>query len=64
MMISQPQEKNDRLTISLAPGQRDDLERIADHNHTSLAFVVRYALTRLTQQYGDRQLPLDFPELH
>ena len=62
MMISQPSEKNDRLTISLAPGQRDNLERIADRNHTSLAFVVRYALTQLTRQYSERQLPLDYPE--
>jgi len=62
MIISQSSEKTDRLTISLAPGQRDDLERIADRNHTSLAFVVRYALTHLIRQYSERQLPLDFPE--
>ena len=62
-MISQSSEKTDRLTISLAPGQRDDLERIADRNHTSLAFVVRYALTQLTQKHSERQLPLDLPEL-
>ena len=50
-----------RLTVTLAPGQRDILERIALHNNTTLAHVVRYALTAFISENRDMQLRLDFP---
>ena len=34
----------DRITISLAPGQREFLEEIAQSNNAPISFVVRYAL--------------------
>ena len=52
----------DRLTVTLAPGQREALQIIADHNNTTLAFVVRYALTRFVREAQSRQLRLEFPE--
>ena len=52
---------SDRLTVTLAPGQRAILERIAEQNGTTLAFVVRYALKHFTQESEHRQLKLEFP---
>ena len=51
----------DRLTVSLAPGQRDALEFIASQNGTTLAYVVRYALREFLQRHTDGQLPLRVP---
>ena len=42
-----------RLTVSLAPGQKEVLERIAEHNNVPLAYVVRYALTEFITTHGD-----------
>ncbi len=50
-----------RLTVTLAPGQRSALEAIAEHNETTLAFVVRYALRRFIDEHGQGRLPLEFP---
>ena len=49
-----------RLTVSLAPGQRDALESIAAQNGTTLAYVVRCALREFLQRHTDGQLPLRF----
>lgn len=51
----------DRLTVSLAPGQREALTAIAERNNTTLAFVVRYAIARFVEENRDRQLRLQFP---
>lgn len=49
-----------RLTVTLAPGQRAILERIAEQNETTLAFVVRYALKQLIQESNRGPLKLEF----
>jgi hypothetical protein len=51
----------ERLTISLGEGQRAELETIARTNHTSLAFVIRYALDHFIAQHKDKQLRLHLP---
>ncbi len=51
--------KPPRLTISLGLGQREALEAIADRNHTTLAFLVRYALDRFIEEHRQKQLRLD-----
>lgn len=56
----QPRE-SDRVTVTLAPGQRAVLERIAKQNETALAFVVRYALKQFIQEAEGGQLKLKFP---
>ena len=50
-----------RLTITLGPGQRRELEAIAHANNTTLAFVVRYALAEFVDQHKNMQLELKFP---
>lgn len=52
----------DRLTVSLAPGQRQALEAVAGRNGVKLAFVVRWALGEFIKQNRDQQLRLQFPE--
>lgn len=52
---------SDRLTISLAQGQRQILEEIASYNNTTLAHVVRHALSRFIEENRDNQIPLRFP---
>jgi predicted transcriptional regulator len=47
--------------VSLSPDQRRILEAIAKRNHTSLAFVVRYALEKFVSENQDKQLNLVFP---
>jgi hypothetical protein len=49
------------VTVTLAPGQRAVLERIAKQNETTLAFVVRYALKQFVQQSDGGKLKLKFP---
>ncbi|MGE3780442.1 MAG: hypothetical protein AB7F89_24855 [Pirellulaceae bacterium] len=56
----QPAE-SDRVTVTLAQGQRAVLERIAEQNGTTLAFVVRYALKQFIQESERGQLKLEFP---
>lgn len=53
--------ESDRVTVTLAPGQRAVLEQIAERNETTLAFVVRYALKQFIQESESRQLKLEFP---
>jgi hypothetical protein len=53
--------ESDRVTVTLAPGQRAVLERIAEQNETTLAYVMRYALKRFIQESESGQLKLDFP---
>ncbi len=50
-----------RLTITLGLGQREVLEEIARRNGTTLAFVVRYAISRFIEERGQNRLPLVFP---
>ena len=50
-----------RLTITLGLGQREVLEEIARRNGTTLAFVVRYAISRFIEDRGQSRLPLEFP---
>jgi hypothetical protein len=52
---------SDRLTISLAQGQRRILEEIASYNDTTLAHVVRHALSRFIEENRDKQIALRFP---
>lgn len=53
---------DDRLTVSLAEGQKQRLSELAEANGVTLAFVVRYALTDfLARREGD-QLRLDLFE--
>jgi hypothetical protein len=51
-----------RLTVTLAPGQREILEKIAAHNGTTYAHVVRYAIKKFVSENESGQLRLDFPE--
>ncbi len=53
--------ESDRVTVTLAPGQRAVLERIAKQNETTLAFVVRYALKQFVQQRIARSMALPQP---
>jgi len=48
----------DRITISLAPGQRATLEEIAENNSATISFIVRYALNEFLDKYKSKQLPL------
>ncbi len=47
--------KKDRLTISLAVGQRKALKKIAGKRHASLASVIRCALEQFIKADGDPQ---------
>lgn len=51
--------KPPRLTITLGQGQREALVAIADRNHTTLAFIVRYALDRFIEEQRQKQLRLE-----
>jgi hypothetical protein len=51
----------DRLTVTLAPGQRQVLERIAELNTMKLAQVVRIAIAMFVEEHKDKQIPLRFP---
>jgi len=53
---------SDRVTVTLAPGQREQLEAIAQQNSTTIAFVVRFAIAQWLSK-DVRQLRLDFPEV-
>jgi hypothetical protein len=57
----QPSAEPDRITVTLANGQRKILERIASENGTTLAFVVRYALKQFIKRSETGQLKLEFP---
>ncbi len=52
-------EKPPRLTITLGQGQREVLQTIASRNHTTLAFLIRYALDRFIEEHRQKQFRLD-----
>jgi predicted DNA-binding protein len=52
-------EKSPRLTITLGQGQREALQAIANRNHTTQAFLVRYAIDRFIEEIRQKQLRLD-----
>ena len=54
--------KPGRLTITLAPGQREALEAFAARNHATLAFVARYALAHFIEEHAQHQLHLDLKD--
>jgi hypothetical protein len=60
-MPNKPKSGIDRITVTLAKGQREILERIAKRNGTTLAFAVRYAVKQLVQSSDSGQLKLEFP---
>ena len=61
-----PQVLGDRLTVTLAPGQRGLLEEIALRNHTTLAWVVRLALLQFAENHatGRDAVDLDLSRPH
>ena len=59
MMKSTSVEKPPRLTITLGQGQREVLQAIASRNHTTLAFLIRYALDRFIEEHRQKQFRLD-----
>ena len=52
-----------RLSVTLTAAQRRALQAIADKNHTSVAYVMRYALDQFIAENRDRQLRLSFPDV-
>ena len=54
------QRAPNRLTVSLRPGQRKALEDLAESNGTTLAYVVRYALSEFIEVHRDKQIPFRF----
>lgn len=59
MVKSKNNEKLDRITITLGKGQRELLQTIADRNHATQAFVVRYALDRLKEETQQKKFRLE-----
>jgi hypothetical protein len=59
MMKYGDNDKLPRLTITLGKGQREALMVLATHNHTTLAFIVRYALDRFIEEHRQKQLHLE-----
>jgi len=51
---------SDRITISLALGQREALEKIAEQNGAAISYVVRYAINEFLEKLEGKQLPLTF----
>jgi hypothetical protein len=47
--------------VTLAEGQRQALQSIAEKNGATLAFVVRFALREFIRLHTDGQLRLTFP---
>jgi hypothetical protein len=47
-----------RLTVTLGRGQKETLQAIADRNHTTLAFLIRYALDRFIMEHQQEQFRL------
>ncbi len=52
-------DKSSRLTISLGSGQREALQAIAERNHTTLAFLIRYSINRFIAESKQKQLMLE-----
>ena len=51
-----------RLSVTLTAAQRRALQAIADSNHTSVAYVMRYALDGFIKDAKDKRLTLHLPE--
>jgi len=51
---------SDRITISLAPGQREALEALAEQNGAPISFVVRYAINEFLDKHEDKQISITF----
>jgi precorrin-4 methylase len=52
---------SDRLTVTLASGQRQVLKSIAKANDTTLAFVVRHAIRKLVEESKRGHLNMTVP---
>jgi len=50
----------DRITITLGPGQRKLLEDIAKYNNATISYVIRCALREFLESHKDKQLRLSF----
>jgi len=61
MRRKQKSKATDRLTVTLAEGQRQALQSIAEKNGATLAFIVRFALREFIRLHTDGQLRLTFP---
>jgi hypothetical protein len=62
--MGRKQRAPNRLTVSLRPGQRKALEDLAELNGTTLAYVVRFALSEFIEARRDKQIPFRFPIKH
>jgi hypothetical protein len=49
-----------RLTVTLAAGQCEFLESLTTRNTATLAFVVRFAISKFIEEQRGGQLRLDF----
>ncbi len=52
----------ERLSVTLTAAQRRALQAIANRNHTSVAYVIRYALDGFIKGAKDKRLTLRLPE--
>ena len=59
--IEQRSEPTDRVTVTLGPGQREFLQAVAERNNTTIAFVMRYVITKFIESHKSDQIPLQFP---
>ena len=60
MATNEKSMSSDRISISLAHGQREALEEIAVRNNATMSFIVRYALNEFLERHEGKQLPLSF----
>lgn len=51
---------SDRITVTLGKNQREQLQRLAERNNTTLAFVLRYIVKEFLERMSDPQLQFDF----
>ena len=50
------------MSVTLTTAQRRALQAIADENHTSVAYVIRYALDGFIKGAKGKRLTLHLPE--
>ena len=60
--IGRQSEPADRVTVTLGPGQREFLQAVAERNNTTIAFVMRYVITKFIESHKSDQIPLQFPK--
>jgi len=58
-VTKQSKLKLPRLTITLGQGQHKALETIAQRNHATRAFIIRYALERFISEHQKKDSLLD-----